>query len=293
MSDHPEDNRPVEAAQRAVAIASHDIRGSLAAIVAHAELVVDGELSAERQEEVTRLIARNGRSLLALLDDVVFASRIDAGAERAEPTPCSIHELLEDLVELHAPEAEARGLFLELEIDRTLPASVLTDGVHLRRVLMTKVGRSVKAHDTDAREGADMVEDLIKRFLHSGLLNDLDYAVGRVNSLHRQGSSQRSIRAKLAQKGVAPQVIDQALDTLTDETPYPELAAAVTFARKKRLGPYRRPDTDDRDEEEVRKRREKEMAAMARAGFGYEMVRKVIEAENIESLEEELRSPPE
>ena len=168
-----------------------------------------------------------------------------------------------------------------------------TSAANLRRVLMTKVGRSVKAHDTDAREGADMVEDLIKRFLHSGLLNDLDYAVGRVNSLHRQGSSQRSIRAKLAQKGVAPQVIDQALDTLTDETPYPELAAAVTFARKKRLGPYRRPDTDDRDEEEVRKRREKEMAAMARAGFGYEMVRKVIEAENIESLEEELRSPPE
>lgn len=144
MPGHHEDNRPVEAAQRAVAIASHDIRGSLAAIVAHAELVVDGELSAERQEEVTRLIARNGRSLLALLDDVVFASRIDAGAERAEPSPCSVHELLDDLVELHAPEAEARGLFLELEIDRTLPASVLTDGVHLRRVLMNLASNAIK-----------------------------------------------------------------------------------------------------------------------------------------------------
>ena len=144
MPEHHEDNRPVEAAQRAVAIASHDIRGSLAAIVAHAELVVDGELSPERQEEVTRLIARNGRSLLALLDDVVFASRIDAGAERAEPSPCSVHELLDDLVDLHAPEAEARGLFLELEIDRTLPASVRTDGVHLRRVLMNLASNAIK-----------------------------------------------------------------------------------------------------------------------------------------------------
>ena len=134
----------MHAAQRAVAIASHEIRGSLAAIVAHAELVVDGELTPDRREEVTRIIARNGRSLLALLDDVLFASRIDAGAERAEPTPCSVHELLEDLVDLHGAEAESRGLYLELDIDRGLPARVMTDSVHLRRILMNLTSNAIK-----------------------------------------------------------------------------------------------------------------------------------------------------
>ena len=144
MTKHPEDNHSVHAAQRAVAIASHEIRGSLAAIVAHAELVVDGELTPDRREEVTRIIARNGRSLLALLDDVLFASRIDAGAERAEPSPCSVAELLDDLIDLHGAEAEARGLYLELEIDRGLPARIMTDAVHLRRILLNLTGNAIK-----------------------------------------------------------------------------------------------------------------------------------------------------
>jgi len=144
MTTHPEDNHSVDAAQRAVAIASHEIRGSLAAIVAHAELVVDGELTPDRREEVTRIIARNGRSLLSLLDDVLFASRIDAGAERAEPAPCPIPELLEDLIDLHGAEAEARGLYLELEMDRSLSPRVMTDPVHLRRILLNLVGNAVK-----------------------------------------------------------------------------------------------------------------------------------------------------
>lgn len=144
MAAEPEDNRPVDAAQRAVAIASHDIRGSLAAIVAHAELIVEGELAPERREEITRLIARNGRSLLSLLDDVLFASRIEAGAERAESLPCSPRRLLEDLVELHGPDAEARGLCLELDLALDLPATLLVDETHLRRILGNLVGNAIK-----------------------------------------------------------------------------------------------------------------------------------------------------
>jgi CheY-like chemotaxis protein len=144
MPRHHEEKRPVEAAQKAVAIASHEIRGSLAAIVAHAELVVDGELTPDRQDEVTRLIARNGRSLLALLDDVLFASRIDAGAEQPHPAPCCVREMLEDLVDLHASEADARGLFLELDVDHAVPARVMIDAVHLRRILVNLATNAIK-----------------------------------------------------------------------------------------------------------------------------------------------------
>lgn len=144
MSRYAEELQPNEAAQRTLAIASHEIRGSLAAIVAHAELIVDGELSADRQEEVTRLIARNGRSLLALLDDVLFASRLDAGAEAPQCVSCSVHELLDDLVELLGSQASSRGLYLELELDRLMPAAVLTDPMHLRRILMNLASNAIK-----------------------------------------------------------------------------------------------------------------------------------------------------
>jgi regulatory protein len=72
------------------------------------------------------------------------------------------------------------------------------------------------------------------------------------------------------------------LKALRDETPEPDLAAAIAYARRRRLGPWRQGD--DREEH-----RERDLAALARQGFGYDTARRVIEAENVASLEEEIR----
>jgi regulatory protein len=149
---------------------------------------------------------------------------------------------------------------------------------NLRRVLMRRVERSARAHDTDREEGAAAVDDIVRRFLASGLLDDRAYAAARAGTLHRRGGSARKIRASLMQKGVAPDDIEAALAALRDEAPDPEIAAAVTLARRRRLGPYR-PDGDREA------RREKDLAALARAGFGYDIARKVIEAPDVETLE--------
>ena len=147
-----------------------------------------------------------------------------------------------------------------------------------RRVLMRRVERSARAHDTDREEGAAAIDDIVRRFVASGILNDAAYAAARAGTLHRRGASARKIRASLMQKGVASDDIEAALASLRDEAADPEIAAAVTLARRRRLGPYRR----DGDREA---RREKDLAALARAGFGYDIARKVIEAPDIESLE--------
>jgi regulatory protein len=148
-----------------------------------------------------------------------------------------------------------------------------TSSENLRQVLMRKVYRSVQHHDTDPEEGAAMVDALIARFQNTGLLNDTAYAEMRAASLNRSGGSKRMIRAKLAQKGVDAGTIDGALDTLAEEVQTePDEAAAWALARKRRLGPYRPPE--DRPE-----RRERDLAAMARAGFDFDLVLAVIDAE--------------
>ena len=156
-----------------------------------------------------------------------------------------------------------------------------TSGENLRRVLMRKVERSARAHGTERAEGAAIVDALIGRLTRSGLLDDLTYAEGRALPMHRRGASARAIRLKLRQKGVADELVEDALARLARESPEPELAAALRLAERRRLGPYRaaaaRPAM-----------REKDLAALARAGFDYDMARRIIEAESAAALAAEI-----
>jgi regulatory protein len=157
-----------------------------------------------------------------------------------------------------------------------------SSAANLRAVLLRRVERSARAHGTDRDEGAAAVDAIVARFETSGLLNDRAYAEARAGTLHRRGASARKIRAALMQKGVAQDDIETALDTLRDETADPELAAALTLARRRKLGPFR-------PEAARAERREKDLAALARAGFGYDVARRVIEAADIDELEREGR----
>lgn len=153
----------------------------------------------------------------------------------------------------------------------------------LRRVLMRRVEKSARAHDTGRNEGAAFVEDILMRFRRSGLLDDRVYAEGRTRNLNRRGISTQGIRARLAAKGVGADDIAVALAMLHDETAEPDLAAAIAYARRRRIGPWR--IRDDREE-----RRERDLAALARQGFGYDIARRVIDAMDAEALEAGIRS---
>ena len=156
-----------------------------------------------------------------------------------------------------------------------------TSEANLRQVLMRRVVRSARHHGTDPDEGAAAIDDLIVRFRDAGLLNDAVYAEGRARALHRRGASPRKIRLSLRQKGVGDDDIEAALDAVREETGDPALSAAINLARRRRLGPYRA-------EADRAERREKDLAALARAGFGYDTARAVIEAPDIETLEAAL-----
>lgn len=145
-----------------------------------------------------------------------------------------------------------------------------TSAENLRRVMMRKVDRSARFHATDAEEGRAHVEDMVRRFERSGLLDDAAYARARAESLHRRGNSARMIRGKLRQKGVARDVIDLGLEALGEDAAATELAAAAAYARRRRFGPYgaREPSRDQR---------EKQLASLARAGFSYDVARRVLE----------------
>ncbi|MGH7029219.1 MAG: RecX family transcriptional regulator, partial [Stellaceae bacterium] len=116
----------------------------------------------------------------------------------------------------------------------------------------------------------------------SGLLDDAAYAAARVRSLHRRGESLAKIRARLAAKGVEGVVAAQAVRDLRDEAPDPDLVAACAFARRRRLGAYRRGVADPG----------RELGAFARAGFARRVAERVLACADSDAVEALIRAEP-
>jgi len=138
---------------------------------------------------------------------------------------------------------------------------------NLRKVLERKVLKACMAHDRDPAEFAPLIDTVVEKCGASGLLDDLAYAEMKTAGLRRRGGSKRKIEAQLSAKGVDRAIIESVLNNDAHE----DLDAAFVYARRRRLGPYRK--TDDRTD-----RREKDMAALCRAGFSFEIARRVVDA---------------
>jgi regulatory protein len=151
-----------------------------------------------------------------------------------------------------------------------------TSESNLRRVLERKVLKACMALELDPGDFSDMIEAVVDSCMRIGLVDDRTYAETKVAGLRRRGGSARKIEAQLAAKGVDRAMIETVLqnDESSDED------AARVFARRRRLGPYR---TSGKRAE----RRDKDLAAMCRAGFAFETARRVIDATDSEELSDD------
>lgn len=140
---------------------------------------------------------------------------------------------------------------------------------HFRSVMLRKVKKSCLAHpDQDYEACATLVDALVEKFKASGLLNDDLYLRGMVGSLRRRGVSKQAILGKLRMKSVTGDMAGTYLDQHDDEHGSGDLKAAIIFARKKKLGPFARPERPEEPQ--------KTLAKFARAGFSYDVAGKVM-----------------
>ena len=148
---------------------------------------------------------------------------------------------------------------------------------NLRRVLMRKVIRSAEHYGDDPELMKPVVDALVARYAETGAINDTLYADTQVRKLRRRGGSARVILQKLNTKGVPGEIIAETGATLTEGD---DRTAAMLFARRRRLGPFR---TENRVEN-----RQRDLAALGRAGFGYQVAAAIIDAEDADALAEML-----
>jgi regulatory protein len=150
-----------------------------------------------------------------------------------------------------------------------------TTVAHLRQVLTRRVNTAIRAHGGDKAVMAAWVEEVLSQLVASGALDDARYAAGKAASLRRKGKATARIQSALRAKGVPAPV---AAAVLADEAPEDSetaYAAALAYATRRRLGPFRPAERTPGDLNERRQRWQKDLAAMVRAGFSYDVARRV------------------
>lgn len=134
----------VAAKSDTLANVSHELRTPMTAILGFADLMLDDAVTKEERVEAVRTIRRNGEHLLALVNDILDLSKIEAGRMKVEQLPTSVHTLIDDVAALMRPRAKHQGLWLRVEHHWPLPEQVHTDAMRLKQIVLNLVSNALK-----------------------------------------------------------------------------------------------------------------------------------------------------
>ncbi|MFV0625833.1 MAG: regulatory protein RecX [Alphaproteobacteria bacterium] len=145
-----------------------------------------------------------------------------------------------------------------------------TSTENLKSVLKKRIDKyAFQNPDYDKSEAYNWVEEIVLDCEKKGYVNDERFAGFRVGAYVNAGKSARYIKGKLREKGIDEETIEE----LLEEKEYSPFDAALKFAKKKRIGPYRQ------SEEDRAENKQKDMQKLAMAGFDYDVVSEVLDFE--------------
>jgi signal transduction histidine kinase/DNA-binding NarL/FixJ family response regulator len=123
---------------------SHEIRTPMNAILGFAEMLLDPQQSEQERLHCVRTIRRNGAHLLAIINDILDISKIEAQKLTVERIDYELPQLVADVVAMAGPWAMKKGLDFDVQFDELLPQRIRTDPVRTRQVLVNLVSNAIK-----------------------------------------------------------------------------------------------------------------------------------------------------
>ena len=138
-------------------------------------------------------------------------------------------------------------------------------------------------HELDQKEQDLLIKNILTKMKKLNYVNDSRYSELKSEQIFHTGGSKRMIIAKLTEKGIHESIVMNSLETLLKNNKS-ELISALIYIKKRRMGIFYSKNKNDNNPEELKK---KWYGALARRGFSYDIVKKVLsiedqfEAENI------------
>ncbi len=148
---------------------------------------------------------------------------------------------------------------------------------NLHSVLVRKIRRRNENHSAPSGEQLAWVSDVVSKCVRYGYVNDEAYAKQRTETMIRRGKPLRAMRQDLRHKGIDSDLIESALAALGEESGADtDRIAAAAYIKRRRFGAFRRTIEN---REALSAKQEKELAAMARAGFEYTLSSELLSME--------------
>jgi len=122
---------------------SHELRTPMSGVLGMLDIALDGPLDDEQRENL--LTAKGcANTLLALLNDILDLSKIEAGKMQLEEIPFDLRSLAEDCVKAVQPRTDGRQIRLDCVIDSDVPRRSAGDPLRLRQILVNLLSNAVK-----------------------------------------------------------------------------------------------------------------------------------------------------
>jgi PAS domain S-box-containing protein len=158
---------------------SHEIRTPMTAIIGYGDMLLDPTQSAAERTECVQTIRRCGHHLLALINDILDLSKIEAGRMTPEMIECAPGAIVQEVASLLRGKALEKGIAFGVEFATPIPDRVITDPTRLKQVLTNLVGNSIKFTESGGvRIVAQMVCDATKPGVELLQIDVIDTGIG-------------------------------------------------------------------------------------------------------------------